>query len=72
MSETFVLIEVFLIETNGVSTTIKANNTKMYLSMTVDGVGVPDSYPKFTNRHANGSSTTVVEVSYLYTMLSMN
>lgn len=53
--------EVFLIETNGVSTTIKANNTKMYLSMTVDGVGVPDSYPKFTNRHANGSSTTVVE-----------
>ena len=56
--------DIFYIESDPkYGTAIKAKDSGRYLSLHIDGVGVPDSAPTFTSSAPSGSSTASIRVS---------
>ena len=59
----FVNAGVFTLEPDGKDgTAIKSEDNQRYLSLTVNGVGVPDLNPTFTSIHASGGSVANIMV----------
>jgi hypothetical protein len=55
--------DIFDVESDPNGTAIKAKDSGRYLSLHIDGVGVPDSAPTFTSSAPSGSSTASIRVS---------
>jgi hypothetical protein len=55
--------DIFNVESDPNGTAIKAQDSGGYLSLHIDGVGVPDSAPTFTSSAPSGSSTASIRGS---------
>ncbi|CAI8040109.1 hypothetical protein GBAR_LOCUS22351 [Geodia barretti] len=55
--------DIFHIESDRNGTAIKAEDSGRYLSLHIDGVGVPDTVPTFTSSAPSGSSTASIKGS---------
>ena len=54
--------DIFKLESDPQGTAIKATDNERYLSIHIDGEGVPDANPTFTASNSSGSSTATIKV----------
>ena len=58
--------DIFKLESDPQGTAIKATDNERYLSIHIDGEGVPDFNPTFTASNSSGSSTATIKVRGIF------